>query len=92
MRWPRPFGRRSKPGPSAVCPANPEAWLLTTARNRQLDVYRSAAARSSVPLIDEEVEAVLVSDVDPDAIPDDRMKLLFVCAHPAHRTGHAGTA
>lgn len=68
-------------------PDNPDAWLLTTARNRLSDVRRSAAARTSVELdendLDSAVDSALVSDVDLDAIPDDRMKLLFVCAHPA---------
>jgi RNA polymerase sigma-70 factor (ECF subfamily) len=69
--------------PERGIPGNPEAWLLTCARNRQTDVWRSAAARTSVPLDLDEIDTVLVSDIDPDAIPDDRMKLLFVCAHPA---------
>lgn len=69
--------------PERGIPDNPDAWLLTTARNRLADVRRSAAARTSVELDDNEIEAALISDVDLDAIPDDRMKLLFVCAHPA---------
>jgi predicted RNA polymerase sigma factor len=69
--------------PERGIPDNPEAWLLTCARNRQTDVWRSAAARTSVPLDLDEIETALVAEIDPDAIPDDRMKLLFVCAHPA---------
>ena len=69
--------------PQRGVPENPQAWLLTCARNRQTDVWRSAAARTSVPLDLDDIDAVLVSDIDPDAIPDDRLKLLFVCAHPA---------
>jgi predicted RNA polymerase sigma factor len=69
--------------PQRGVPSNPEAWLLTVARNRQSDVWHSAAARTSVPLDAEEIEDMLISDVDLDAIPDQRMKLLFVCAHPA---------
>lgn len=69
--------------PTRGVPDNPQAWLLTVARNRQLDVVRSAAARTSVPLDEEEIEAVFLADPDPDEIPDQRLKLLFVCAHPA---------
>lgn len=69
--------------PARGVPDNPQAWLLTVARNRQLDVRRSAAARTSVPLDEEQIEAMFLADPDPDEIPDQRLKLLFVCAHPA---------
>lgn len=60
-------------------PANPEGWLLTVARNRQLDVLRSAAHRGREL---EDVVAV-IDDIDPEAIPERRLELLFACAHPA---------
>lgn len=69
--------------PTRGVPDNPQAWLLTVARNRQLDVVRSAAARTRVPLDEEQIEAMFLADPDPDEIPDQRLKLLFVCAHPA---------
>ncbi|WP_088279867.1 RNA polymerase sigma factor [Ideonella sp. A 288] len=69
--------------PTRGVPDNPQAWLLTVARHRQLDVLRSAAARTSVPLDEEQIEAMFLADPDPDEIPDQRLKLLFVCAHPA---------
>lgn len=69
--------------PTRGVPDNPQAWLLTVARNRQLDVLRSAAARTRADLIEEELEAMFLVDADPDEIPDHRLKLLFVCAHPA---------
>jgi predicted RNA polymerase sigma factor len=71
------------PKPDKGVPTNPEAWLMAVAKNRQLDVWRTAAHQTSVPLIEEEVEDVLITDIDHDAIPDERLKLLFVCAHPA---------
>jgi predicted RNA polymerase sigma factor len=77
------FAQAIEAWPNKGVPTNPEAWLMTVAKNRQLDVWRSAAHQTSVPLIEEEVEDVLVTDVDHDAIPDERLKLLFVCAHPA---------
>ena len=69
--------------PERGVPHNPQAWLLTVARHRQLDVLRSAAARTRVALDEEEIEAMFLVETDPDEIPDQRLKLLFVCAHPA---------
>ncbi len=71
--------------PESGIPEKPEAWLLTTARTRQRDVAKSAAARTSTPLdaAAEERLAAAMSDLDPEAIPDRRLALLFVCAHPA---------
>jgi RNA polymerase sigma-70 factor, ECF subfamily len=73
--------------PEHGVPANPEGWLLTVARNRQRDVWKSAGYRSRVPLTDATTErpemSVPLDEVDPDAIPERRLELLFVCAHPA---------
>ncbi len=71
--------------PEIGVPSNPEAWLLTVARNRRHDLRRSAAHRLTEPLDDVAHAGVLsvVEDIDPDAIPDRRLALLFVCAHPA---------
>ena len=66
-------------------PSNPEAWLLTVARNRRHDLRRSAAHRLSDSLEDVARAGALstMEEIDPDAIPDRRLALLFVCAHPA---------
>ncbi|WP_433347297.1 RNA polymerase sigma factor [Microtetraspora malaysiensis] len=68
-------------------PDNPEGWLLTVARNRQRDLWKSAAHRRNQPLeAATGIAADAVSplnDLDPDQIPDRRLALLFVCAHPA---------
>lgn len=71
--------------PTSGVPRNPEAWLLTVARNRQRDARRSAAHRLSDPLDDDSQNSALsiMEDIDPDDIPDRRLALLFVCAHPA---------
>ncbi|MET1043732.1 MAG: DUF6596 domain-containing protein, partial [Microbacteriaceae bacterium] len=86
--------------PTAGVPENPEGWLLTVARNRQRDMYKSAAHRTSVPLEPAEIgmrgatngggrsggmDGVngLIEALDFDAIPDRRLALLFVCAHPS---------
>jgi len=71
--------------PRSGVPDNPEGWLLTVARNRRRDVLRSLAHRTSVSLADAPVSATGtgVDEIDPDAIPDRRLALLFVCGHPA---------
>ncbi|NJP93097.1 RNA polymerase subunit sigma-70 [Nonomuraea sp. FMUSA5-5] len=67
-------------------PDNPEGWLLTVARNRQRDFWKSAAHRRSAPLeeaADGGSAAGPLDELDADAIPERRLALLFVCAHPA---------
>ena len=63
-------------------PQKPEAWLLTTARHSLIDLLRhQQMALSNEPnllLLREEKEATLSAE-----FPDERLKLLFVCAHPA---------
>lgn len=70
--------------PRSGVPDKPEGWLMTVARNRQRDVWKSAAHRTSAPLDDVGARAVEpFADLEPDALPDARLDLLFVCAHPA---------
>ncbi|CAN7253796.1 RNA polymerase subunit sigma-70 [Phyllobacterium sp. LjRoot231] len=65
-------------------PDKPEAWLLTAARNRMTDARRHACVRSeAVPallMIADEAHAMADSNI---SFPDERLKLLFICAHPA---------
>lgn len=76
--------------PGSGVPSNPEGWLITVARNRQRDVWKSAAARANVPLEDHDRAAADGSagvdpfeELDPLRIPDRRLELCFTCAHPA---------
>lgn len=68
--------------PEDGIPANPEAWLLTVARRKMIDAARQRRSSDGVA---EHVELVAqLVDHDPyDAIPDDRLALMFACAHPA---------
>jgi RNA polymerase sigma-70 factor (ECF subfamily) len=78
------FAQALRTWPETGIPDNPEGWLLTVARHRQHDVFKSAAHRTSVRLADETAGAAFViPEIDPQAIPDKRLALLFVCAHPA---------
>ena len=68
-------------------PDRPDAWLLTVARNRQRDSWRSAEATRTVALDVQSHAPLHVDDVDPDAVPDRRLELMLVCAHPAITPG-----
>jgi predicted RNA polymerase sigma factor len=64
-------------------PQNPEAWLLTAARHSLIDVIRHQRV-----VLASEPTLVLLKENSPEAalsteFPDERLKLLFVCAHPA---------
>ena len=63
-------------------PTRPGAWLTTTARRQALNgLRRGRTAERKLPLlVTREVE---VEESDPDAIPDDRLRLVFTCCHPA---------
>ncbi len=61
-------------------PSNPGAWLTTVARNRALDlVRREATLRTKLPLLVEDD----AEPREPDTFPDDRLRLVFTCCHPA---------
>jgi RNA polymerase sigma-70 factor (ECF subfamily) len=65
-------------------PQKPEAWLLHAARNRMIDAARrhqvQQQSETILRQITEEAHTVAVTHED---FPDERLKLLFVCAHPA---------
>ncbi|HEY3616496.1 MAG TPA: DUF6596 domain-containing protein [Candidatus Sulfotelmatobacter sp.] len=64
-------------------PRNPEAWLLTTARHSLIDFIRHqqvvSASEPTLVLLRENPTGATVAT----QFPDERLKLLFVCAHPA---------
>lgn len=68
--------------PDDGIPANPEGWLLTVARNRLRDVWKSSGYRMTEPLSEID-DASTPLDDDMPAIPDRRLELMLVCAHPA---------
>jgi predicted RNA polymerase sigma factor len=77
------FERALRTWPSQGVPGNPDGWLLTVARNRLRDQWKSAWAQRAVPLEADRDALAHVDDLDVDAIPDRRLELMLVCAHPA---------
>lgn len=68
-------------------PRNPGAWILTTARHKAIDRLRreSTLARKQELLqrLLEQEEQRGEEDMDDASIPDERLKLIFTCCHPA---------
>jgi RNA polymerase sigma-70 factor, ECF subfamily len=68
--------------PRQGVPASPEAWLLTVARRKLIDAARrrrsSDMAADHLRLLAEEIAAA-----ESGAMPDQRLALMFACAHPA---------
>ncbi|HEX6815583.1 MAG TPA: DUF6596 domain-containing protein [Gemmatimonadaceae bacterium] len=64
-------------------PRNPEGWLITTARHFFIDrVRHEHVARAHDALLSAALAAPN-ADADLSDVPDERLELLFVCAHPA---------
>ncbi len=74
--------------PSDGMPANPGAWLMTTARNRAIDrIRRERTLAEKTRLLDIAEDAgvaeLVEEELDETAFPDERLKLIFTCCHPA---------
>ncbi|MEM9202297.1 MAG: sigma-70 family RNA polymerase sigma factor [Actinomycetota bacterium] len=77
--------------PTDGIPDNPGGWLMTVARNRAIDLLRRRAARERAtdalraipPGADEPTPATDDFDMDLDHTPDERLRLLLLCCHPA---------
>ncbi|MFB7719585.1 RNA polymerase sigma factor [Nocardia sp. NPDC056100] len=72
----------------AGVPARPGAWLTTVARNRALDLLRRQATMTrALPLLISDEPADDIADTVArnldEAIPDDRLRLITTCCHPA---------
>src|SRR5262249_540042 len=65
--------------PQHRVPDNPEAWLLTVARWRLVDTLRHNHVRKAAA----ETLKLMPEDGKSTVLPDKRLELLFVCAHPA---------
>ena len=76
--------------PRKGCPSNPEAWLLTVARRKMIDSFRGQQREISgedLQLTVEGLSAAAIAAETPTQIPDQRLALMFACAHPAIDAG-----
>ncbi len=66
-----------------AAPANPGAWLMTTARRRAIDeIRRRAALKDRYTLLAAGPTGASDAEVDPDRIDDDVLALMFIACHP----------
>lgn len=73
-------------------PPNPAGWIVTTARNRAIDITRRAkrgrellreVAADSPTTVEDPVDMM-----DVEVVPDDQLRLMFTCCHPSLRMEH----
>jgi len=70
--------------PAQGIPRTPEAWLLTVARRKMIDAARRRRTGDEAAALLELMAAALEPEPGGEApIPDDRLRLMFACAHPA---------
>jgi RNA polymerase sigma-70 factor (ECF subfamily) len=75
--------------PETGIPPNPGGWITTTARNRAIDRLRRESTReerhaAAHRLHQHDPEPDMAPDLgDIDVVPDDQLRLMFLCCHPA---------
>ena len=75
------FLRAAERWPRDGVPANPGAWIVTTARNRAIDrIRREQTLARKAELL---ARAEQLPDDEEALIPDERLELIFACCHPA---------
>src|SRR5689334_17815449 len=72
--------------PQKGVPDRPEAWLVAVARRKLIDQSRKRRtgreAEDVLGILGEELQAV-AAEAEENAIPDERLRLMFACGHPA---------
>ncbi len=67
-------------------PDLPRAWIIQTARHKAIDAIRRRARlneKLNLYTASESVQATAEPDLDAPELPDDRLRLIFTCCHPA---------
>jgi RNA polymerase sigma-70 factor (ECF subfamily) len=85
------FTQAVRSWPRDGIPQRPGAWLTTVARNRALDRLRRSSTETAklhqaaalLPAGGPDASAGLLADAENSDIPDDRLRLIFTCCHPA---------
>ena len=69
---------------NAGVPEFPRAWIIQTARHKAIDLIRRRTRfQEKIQALSGMTEASEEPDYDTDEIPDDRLRLIFTCCHPA---------
>ncbi|GIU93185.1 MAG: hypothetical protein KatS3mg011_2091 [Acidimicrobiia bacterium] len=87
------FAIAAEQWPTKGIPPNPGGWIITTARNRAIDRLRRESKRDERHLAAHRIQS-LAMDPEPDpeldeldalveVVPDDQLRLTFLCCHPA---------
>jgi RNA polymerase sigma-70 factor, ECF subfamily len=80
------FAEALRRWPSGGLPPSPAGWIITTAKNRAIDRLRREASRD-----ERHAQAALMlardQPAEEEAVPDDRLRLIFTCCHPALAPG-----
>jgi RNA polymerase sigma-70 factor (ECF subfamily) len=71
--------------PAEGQPPNPGAWIVTTARNRAIDRLRRESVRDERHAQAQHLYGAAADGTAPqeETVPDDRLRLIFTCCHPA---------
>jgi RNA polymerase sigma-70 factor (ECF subfamily) len=71
--------------PLSGLPPSPAGWIITTARNRAIDWLRRESSRADrhARAAREALASGEAHPVDEDLVPDERLRLIFTCCHPA---------
>jgi RNA polymerase sigma-70 factor, ECF subfamily len=70
--------------PREGVPASPRAWLISTGRFKAIDALRRRARLSAAEMVLAEQLELHTNDPElPEALEDDRLRLIFTCCHPA---------
>ncbi len=77
------FEQALRTWPERGFPHNPGGWIITTARNRAIDRLRRGRVGAVKEVQAEEVRALEMLGSDDQQIPDERLRLIFTCCHPA---------
>ncbi len=79
------FTAAAQQWPRDGAPANPRAWLVSTGRFKAIDrIRRRARFDTSLKELATQLESEAEApELDDEEIPDDRLRLIFTCCHPA---------